>query len=288
MIGSFVGSPNWTGTAYQNRIHGLPLKLLNEECLFLLTECTEDVKLVEQRLGDPEQIERCAEEFHDFERRFQCDYIPIYNRHSIEQIKQRLDLIVQGKAFKNKVPVEEIDRDQILADEIKRIKQIDKDNQPKQLLIQSPWSLCFKVVDFKFSDTICRFDEMSQSKGEQQQQQRQTSTDHIPTLGNEHSLLRYLVYKDLNKKGLYLTKGNKFGSDFLAYPTDPLFCHAQYLVVCLSENQQLTKTLLHTYTRLGSQVNKNVLLVRFEDTTTNRSNEEGRLEYMVIKWQSNN
>lgn len=264
-MGSFVGTPN-NIVIYQNNLHGLPLQLIDEECLFLLNEC--DCQLVEHCLND-QIIDRCVNEMNEFENRFQNDFASLNYQNWIKKIKERLDHIVEGKAKKRNLSIDQLDREQILNEEIKRIETIEI-NQPKQLLISSPWSIGFKSIDFNSNDF--NSNDLIDKRPEQIK---------IPKLRTEHALLRYLTYKDLNKKGLYLTKGNKFGSDFLAYPTDPLFCHAQYMVLCL--DQQLCKTHLHFYTRLGSQVNKDVLLVRFKD---DKKTMDSDLDYMVIKWQS--
>lgn len=309
LLGSFVGSTNWLGAGYQNKIHGLPLQLMLEECLFLLDECS-DVRLLRRNEKElqPQQIANYANEFGEFEQQFLDEYRRLHRLSTIEAIKAKLPMIAEGKAKKAKLPVDQIDREQILENEIDRIKPV---GLPKQLLIQSPWPAAFSELDRSELLVNCcrstsspRLTDGAQSAkssrladcDESRQDEQKTSYRSLPN--GEHSLLRYVVYRDLNKKGLYLTKGNKFGSDFLAYPTDPLFTHALYLVVCLSENQQLSKTLLHTYTRLGSQVNKHVLLVRFradecgETAGDRQSGEESlddltsKLEYMVIKWQS--
>ena len=280
IIGSFIGSPSYLGSSYQNKIHGLPLQLMIEEFLYLLTECCDKIKLVKQNLNENENlIARCVEEFKEHEDQFLIAYKQLDHFNSIEQIKKRLDAIVEGKAKKKQLTIGQLDKDQILNDEIEKIKLIKQNKQPKQMLIESPYANSFKVIanENELRNELRHLDEFEDSLA----------------FKNEHYLLRYLVYKDLNKLGLYLTKGNKFGSDFLAYSTDPLFCHASYLVVCLSNNQKLTKQLLHVYTRLGTQVNKHVLLVRFKQDKEENEIKNDRfnnlhkgLEYMVIKWQS--
>jgi len=49
--------------------------------------------------------------------------------------------------------------------------------------------------------------------------------------------MKQAVFDDLTKKSYWVTLGIKFGADFLAYTSDPLTCHAKYLVLVLPENQ---------------------------------------------------
>ena len=51
------------------------------------------------------------------------------------------------------------------------------------------------------------------------------------TSGDE---LRLLTWQELWKRGFYVTSGDKFGADFLAYPGDPLLFHAKFVVQCCS------------------------------------------------------
>lgn len=316
-MGNFVGSTSCLGASYQNKIHGLPLQLMIEECLFLLSEC-DDVRLIRGKQLDEHQIADYVSEFDEFEHQFLAEYRQLHRLSSIETISGKLQRIVEGKAKKAGLSPEQIDREQILKAEIERIKPI---GLPKQLLIQSPWSAAFgelagRGFDSELAGQSAKDGRIGQFTDEKKEEDElEKIIGYRSVLSNEHELLRCAVYADLNRKGLYLTKGNKFGSDFLAYPSDPLFVHALYLVVCLSENQQLSKTLLHTYTRLASQVNKHVLLVRFRTESGQKAGEErfdnrpdtgdrlnqadkqlfdkqllnrlaSKLEYMVIKWQS--
>ena len=39
-----------------------------------------------------------------------------------------------------------------------------------------------------------------------------------------------MVFSDLTEKGFLVTRGLKYGADFLAYEGDPATCHARYMV----------------------------------------------------------
>lgn len=285
VVGNLIGNLNLKGlSAYQNKLHGLPLQLMSEECVFLLNE-VKGAQLVRHDLRSIERINELVKEFEEFDNKLFNDYKILRHQYSVEQIKEKLDIIIKGKAAKDKVSVDQLDKDAILNEQIEKIKPIKESNRPKQLLIQSPW-----IADLQ----------LLRKGNEDEHRKRLKLSNKI----SKHSLLRHLVYADLTKKGLYLTKGNKFGSDFLAYANDPLFCHASYLVICLDDQQQLSKTVLQSYSRLSSQVNKHLLLVKFADS--NDHLEEDRineieyldelnvlidkkfdLDYMAIKWRSN-
>ena len=276
----------------------------------MLAEC-DRVRLIRSKRLEDDQIANYVSEFDEFESQFLDEFRRLHHLNAIEVIRDKLPKIVEGKAKKDGVTVDQIDKEETLKDQINRIKPV---GLPKQLLIRSPWSAAYGEMNRHEMAERTESGELAE-KEQNDEEKKDNELDNVIDyiLKNEHSLLRCAVYADLTRKGLYLTKGNKFGSDFLAYPADPLFVHALYLVVCLSENQQLSKTLLHTYTRLGSQVNKHVLLVRFRsddkemhsgkvdnrrdadlplDQTDRRLGKEhldhlaSRLEYMVIKWQS--
>lgn len=44
-----------------------------------------------------------------------------------------------------------------------------------------------------------------------------TIEELLPTVNSETSAIRCKVYKDLWKKGFFVTAGTKFGADFLVY-----------------------------------------------------------------------
>ena len=45
---------------------------------------------------------------------------------------------------------------------------------------------------------------------------------HPSKHSSKNSRTRTAIFTDLWKKGFYITEGEKFGADFLAYPGDPL------------------------------------------------------------------
>lgn len=49
----------------------------------------------------------------------------------------------------------------------------------------------------------------------------------LPPLTGELERVRYAAFRDLWRRGFFLTAGDKFGGDFLAYPGDPGAFRAQ-------------------------------------------------------------
>ncbi|XP_041653878.1 tRNA-splicing endonuclease subunit Sen34 [Cheilinus undulatus] len=76
----------------------------------------------------------------------------------------------------------------------------------------------------------------------------------------QHRHDRYQVFRDLRRRGFYLTSAGKFGGDFLVYPGDPLRFHAHFIAVCLPADDPVCLLDFLSVARLGSNVKKTVLL----------------------------
>lgn len=64
------------------------------------------------------------------------------------------------------------------------------------------------------------------------------------------------IFQDLWKKGFYITTGDSFGSDFLAYPGDPMYFHASQVVHIVDSLEQFDFKHLISCARLSVAVNK--------------------------------
>ncbi|XP_012937445.1 tRNA-splicing endonuclease subunit Sen34 [Aplysia californica] len=84
------------------------------------------------------------------------------------------------------------------------------------------------------------------------------SSWNFPT--TDKDILRYAVFKDLWKKGYYLTSGAKFGGDFLVYPGDPARFHSHYIAVCMEQHQEIPVLDVISMGRLASNVRKTTIL----------------------------
>ncbi|KAI7862644.1 tRNA intron endonuclease [Spinellus fusiger] len=72
--------------------------------------------------------------------------------------------------------------------------------------------------------------------------------------------LRCAVYNYLWHKGLYITRGSKFGGDFLAYPGDPMRFHSHYIVEAIHRETPLTPIDIIYKGRLSTNVKKTYVL----------------------------
>ncbi|KAJ2741027.1 tRNA-splicing endonuclease subunit [Coemansia sp. BCRC 34301] len=77
---------------------------------------------------------------------------------------------------------------------------------------------------------------------------------------SEHEKLRFSMYRDLHARGFYITRGIKFGADYLLYPGEPMRYHSHYVVSLVEHDQALTPRELVALGRLGTSVKKTRLL----------------------------
>ncbi|XP_037720440.1 probable tRNA-splicing endonuclease subunit sen34 [Drosophila subpulchrella] len=90
------------------------------------------------------------------------------------------------------------------------------------------------------------------------------------------SCLKYRIFKDLWKRGKFVTSGDAFGADFLVYPGDPLIYHASHIVIVL--DKPVIKPLeLVAKVRLSVIVNKSCVFA-YE-----KENDDGIL-YQTVAW----
>lgn len=123
---------------------------------------------------------------------------------------------------------------------------------------------------------------------------------------------RTQVFADLWQKGFFLTDGQKFGVDFMAYPGDPLLFHAQLMIVCAEATDKESsgsraapplngqseasvdaglpvankcgaatdgsEFTLAALNRLATKVKKTVLLANLAEGSS------GRIRYRAVRW----
>ena len=87
---------------------------------------------------------------------------------------------------------------------------------------------------------------------------------------------RYAVFKDLHDKSFYMTSGAKFGSDFLAYPGDPILFHAHYTVRIVSWDAVIHPLVIAATTRMSNAARKNFVVAAVRATDANGENFEIR------------
>lgn len=80
---------------------------------------------------------------------------------------------------------------------------------------------------------------------------------HFP--GTNEERCRYLVFRDLHKRGFSITAGSKFGADFLLYPGDPTQFHAQFCLRIMRADEALVPCYLSAACRGSFQARKHLL-----------------------------
>ncbi|XP_036441559.1 tRNA-splicing endonuclease subunit Sen34 [Colossoma macropomum] len=103
-----------------------------------------------------------------------------------------------------------------------------------------------------------------------------------PMPRDKRSETRFRVYRDLRRKGFYLTSAGKFGGDYLVYPGDPLRFHSHFIALCLSMDEHSPLCDILAIARLGSNVKKTVLLCSPRDPSDGEVEEE--VVYSSLQW----
>lgn len=89
--------------------------------------------------------------------------------------------------------------------------------------------------------------------------------------------LKYRVFRDLWKRGKFITPGDAFGADFLVYPGDPLLYHASHIVI-IQRTPAVRPLELISKVRLSVIVNKSCVFA-YEGT-----GEAREIAYQTISW----
>ncbi|TKR80486.1 hypothetical protein L596_014556 [Steinernema carpocapsae] len=93
----------------------------------------------------------------------------------------------------------------------------------------------------------------------------------------EQYRLRYATYRDLWRKGFFLTDGFKFGCDYLAYQGPPDEVHSRFMVRCFNSHCSIAPQTLIAMSRVSSQVKKTILIAFVSDDSVSPY-------YMETKW----
>jgi len=251
VVGSLAGgSPKQAAT--------LPLILMPEEVQLLREKGLIRVVEVDWAKGKKERAEK-AEAYKEQSYQGQIEE---FKQERKEEILRMADKIVEGKrkklAAKRKADGEEVvlDREEIIKQEIARIRPITRDMAAVQIFNGDPWI---------------------------------SNEDKIPSswscpADNALKKCRLFTYKDLWNNGYFITDGAKFGGDFLVYMGDPARYHARYIVICredaVQEDWRGRKQDLVALCRLGSTVKKTVLLSWMEgEEIKYKSLRRGRLNH---------
>lgn len=88
--------------------------------------------------------------------------------------------------------------------------------------------------------------------------------------------LGYSVYKDLRNRGLIVTPGIRFGSDFAVYEHGPGIDHAPFIVTGRTENDTMGPFEIVLAGRLATTVRKQFTIAV--------PRKKGKMDYLVFRW----
>lgn len=89
---------------------------------------------------------------------------------------------------------------------------------------------------------------------------------------------KFRVFQDLWEKNFYVTNGDSFGADFLAYPGDPMQFHASQIVHVIDIVRKFNVKYLVSCARNSIAVNKKCLFAYI--------NMNGQVEYQTLEWDN--
>ncbi|XP_023331935.1 tRNA-splicing endonuclease subunit Sen34 isoform X2 [Eurytemora carolleeae] len=256
ILGSLVGC----GAKHPREEQGLPLLLSPQEIQVLKEENV--VRLVQlPELREPPTAERKSSSHEYLESSYQ-QQIHIFKKEKEKNIEQFADRILAGKLKKmekmegkilKKNQAEaglspeskalRITREDVIAEEIKKIQPISRDHQVLQIHLRDPWI----------------------------SEQGRVKTRWVYPTG-ELNKCRLLAFKRLREQGLFVGEGSKFGGDFLVYLGDPVRFHAKYILICKEKNWiEGARNRPQDLVAKSNQVRKIILVATLQDEDTNET-----------------
>ncbi|CAD5229039.1 unnamed protein product [Bursaphelenchus okinawaensis] len=101
--------------------------------------------------------------------------------------------------------------------------------------------------------------------------------DDLPLPCDLEYRCKVTVFQDLWRKGFYLTSGEKFGCDYLAYEKKPGEEHSKFMVYCKRTEENILPMDILSLSRVANQVKKVVLLAVVSETSVAPS-------YVEMNW----
>ncbi|KAJ1895087.1 tRNA-splicing endonuclease subunit [Kickxella alabastrina] len=98
-----------------------------------------------------------------------------------------------------------------------------------------------------------------------------------PKTARDHILFK--LFKDLHSRGYYLTRGLKYGADYLLYPGEPMRYHSSHAVTLVDHDVSITPRELITLGRLGTAVKKIRLLSSWNPNTS-------KFTHITMNWSA--
>ncbi|OXU21868.1 hypothetical protein TSAR_005214 [Trichomalopsis sarcophagae] len=249
----------------QETISGLPVLLLPEEAKLLIEKGIG--RLVGKPILKETPTESLKKKFEEYREKLFAEQEASMTEQRRIQVEHMMDKIVEGKkrkilglrTSKKKLrkPVNEetqkalesieVDREALMEEELSKLPKMEKNDALVQTHTAFPWHTgVIKIEQWNYPS-------------------------------NAEESFRYKVFKDIWEQGFYVTSGQKFGCDFLAYPGDPIMFHSQLMIQCKNRNEELPVLELISECRIGSHVRKTLVYA-----TLSKDGEE--IEYFSTRW----
>ncbi|XP_063227287.1 tRNA-splicing endonuclease subunit Sen34 [Bacillus rossius redtenbacheri] len=263
IVGQLVGS--LARFPRQSKFAGLPLTLLPEEATLLVERglaCLQSVPALSRAPSDAvrKDLERHRKLMHK-------EQVELCVDERKRQVTEMIDRIMEGRRRKQagqsskkrrksgaedaeqsgsrgQPPTEQerAERSAMLEAELAKVQAVSEDSTMVQVFTACPWLRedDARPVEWSFPETPAE-------------------------------KLRYATFKALWEQGYYVSPGQKFGSDYLVYPGDPMKYHAHFMVLCQDRSSPLLPTEISVFGRLGTDVRKTAVMAYFaEDGETVR------------------
>ncbi|CAG8527339.1 4069_t:CDS:2 [Paraglomus occultum] len=279
IVGSLIGT--LPQLPMQNRFYGLPLKLMQEEVTLLLSKGV--ITLIEDRSAHrcptDDEIDAYHKEKADDETRQIADYL-----------RTRKARIANHTSGVNKLNED----DNSLGSH--KIQGVDQSPTISPLSSPSPSPLSESQQEVTITNDIPK---LEPPRGFSPSVTTKTSSYLFPWYDDKncsHASLeearsqliwtwpesdedktRYKVFKDIWEKGYYITSGSKFGSDYLAYPGDPLQYHSQFAVSVVDMDAPINPIDIIREGRMSTVVRKTKLFCSWDK-------DKDEVVYVSIQW----
>lgn len=248
IVGKLIGVP--VAKPRNIQWHGLPAVYSEFEAKLMIDK---NLVLIEDKssLKNPptDEIKEIYEKYNN-ETNLEVQTSYIENR--ITSTRLRMQQIIKGKRnklLKSGVPENKIQitPDDVLKEEADRLRAtFSSSNLAAQIPTQFPFP---KKINF-------------------------TKVTDIPV----QDMRKFRVFQDLWEKNFFVTNGDSFGSDFLAYPGDPMQFHASQVVHVIDLERKFNVKYLVSCARLSISVNKKCLFAYV--------NLNDQVEYQTLEWDN--
>eukprot|EP00095_Tigriopus_kingsejongensis_P000392 snap_masked-scaffold19_size710362-processed-gene-0.5 protein:Tk00392 transcript:snap_masked-scaffold19_size710362-processed-gene-0.5-mRNA-1 annotation:"probable asparagine--trna mitochondrial" len=214
VLGSLVGC--LPKAPKQTQASGLPLLLTREEIHVALEENLADLVDYPELRSDPslDQVE-CYQKYLRASYHGQIKVGRLKSeeceKDKLANLRENIKFILAGKRRKAQARgqnPEEITEESVTLEEQAKFKPLAESKMVVQTFLEEHWQNRVEPVQ----------------------------TWNFPA--NETESLRSRTFHHLWQQGFYLTDGDKFGGDFLAYPGDPMEHHAKYIIICSNRDPQ--------------------------------------------------